>query len=97
VKEIGRLGRWVLRLVPFKFRVKHTRGCDNVVADAVSPTFEGKICEGTELTCANLLESLPLVYSSIESHQADATFCKDMRAKLFADTARMDKFTVCKN
>jgi hypothetical protein len=26
VKEIGRLGRWILRLAPFKFKVVHTRG-----------------------------------------------------------------------
>jgi len=35
VKEVGRLGKWVLRLAPFKFRVKHTRGADNVVAGAL--------------------------------------------------------------
>ena len=41
VKDVGRLGRWILRLAPFKFRVKHTRGVDNVVADALSRMFEG--------------------------------------------------------
>jgi hypothetical protein len=46
VKEIGRLGRWVLCLAPFTFRVKNTRECDKVVADALSRIFEGKICEG---------------------------------------------------
>ena len=96
VKEIGRLGRWVLRLAPFKFRVKHTRGCDNV-ADALSRIFEGKICEGPELTCASLLESLPLVYSSIESHLADDRFCKDVRAKLVTDPAEVDKYSIFKN
>jgi hypothetical protein len=34
-KEIGRLGRWVLRLAPFKFGVKHTKGAENVVDDAL--------------------------------------------------------------
>ena len=41
VKEIGRLGRWILRLAPFKFRVVHTKGSENVVADALSRVFEG--------------------------------------------------------
>ena len=36
VKDVGRLGCWILRLAPFKFRVRHTRGVDNVVADALS-------------------------------------------------------------
>jgi hypothetical protein len=37
VKDVGRLGRWILRLAPFKFKVKHLRGVDNVVAHALSP------------------------------------------------------------
>ena len=74
--------------------MKHTRGCDNVLAEALSRNFEGKICECPELTCASLLESLPLVYSSIESHQADDPFCKDVRAKFVAEPAEVDKFTV---
>jgi hypothetical protein len=41
VKDVGRLGRWIMRLSPFKFKVRHTRGVDNVVADALSRTFEG--------------------------------------------------------
>jgi hypothetical protein len=36
VKDVGRLGRWILRLAPYKFRVVHTKGVDNVVADALS-------------------------------------------------------------
>jgi len=87
----------VLRLAPYEFRVKHTRGYENVVAHALSRIFESKICEGPKLTCASLLESLPLVYSSIESHQADDPFSKDVRAKLVAKPAEVDKFTVCKN
>jgi hypothetical protein len=87
----------VLRLAPFKFRVKHTRGYDNVLAHALSRIFEGKICESPELTCPSLLESLPLLYSSIESHQADDRICKDVRAKLVADPAKVRKFSVFKN
>jgi len=41
VKDVGRLGRWILGLAPFKFKVKHTRGVDNVVADSLSRMFEG--------------------------------------------------------
>ena len=41
VKEIGRLGRWILRLAPLKFRVVRTKGSENVVADALSRIFEG--------------------------------------------------------
>ena len=97
VKDIGRLGRWVLRLAPFKFRVKHTRGADNVVADALSRVFEGKSCENPELTCAVLMESLPLVYSSIEEHQADDPFCKDLRQKILTAQSTAEKFRIHQN
>ena len=66
VKDVGRLGRWILRLAPFKFRVTHTRGVDNVVADALSRMFEGECSETLEVTCTSLMQSLPLVYSSLE-------------------------------
>ena len=40
VKDVGRLGRWILRLAPLKSRVHHKKGTDNVVADS-SQMFEG--------------------------------------------------------
>jgi hypothetical protein len=39
VKDVGRLGRWILRLAPFKFKVCHTKGSDNIVADMLSRVF----------------------------------------------------------
>ena len=54
VKDIGRLGRWILRLTSFKFRVKHTRDRDNVVAVALSRMLEGTAVEIPEASCAAL-------------------------------------------
>jgi hypothetical protein len=39
VKELGRLGRWILRLAPFKFKVAHISGKNNVVADCLTRQF----------------------------------------------------------
>ena len=39
VKNVRKLGRWILCLAPFKFKVHH-KGVDNVVADS-SQMFEG--------------------------------------------------------
>ena len=39
VKELGRLGRWILRLAPFKFKVVHTQGKVNVVADCLTRQY----------------------------------------------------------
>jgi hypothetical protein len=57
-KDVGRLGQWVLRLAPFKFKVRHTRGVDNVVADALSRMFEGQCEDNPDIVCASLLEAL---------------------------------------
>jgi hypothetical protein len=79
-KDVGRLGRWILRLTPFKFQVRHIRGTDNVVADALSRMFEGQVPETPEKAYMGLLQSLPLVYSSVSDHQKQDPFCVDLRA-----------------
>ena len=94
VKEIGCLGRWILRLAPFKFKVKPPRGADNVVADALSRVFEGQSEESPEMVCAALLESLPLVYSSMEEHQGNDPFCKDLREKIVSGQTGVDNFHI---
>jgi hypothetical protein len=68
-KDVDRLGRSVLRLAPFKFRAKHTRGVDNVVADALSRMFEGYSEGHLDVACASLFEALPLAYLSLAEHQ----------------------------
>jgi hypothetical protein len=39
-KELGRIGRWILRLAPFKFRVSHISGKTNIVADCLTRQYE---------------------------------------------------------
>jgi hypothetical protein len=69
-KDVGCLGRWILRLAPFKFKVQHSHGRNNVVADALSRMFGESLEENAQVSCAMLLQSLPLVYSSLLEHQA---------------------------
>ena len=38
-KQLGRIGRWVLKLGHFNFKVQHIRGTQNVVADTLSHMF----------------------------------------------------------
>jgi hypothetical protein len=97
VKEIGRIGKWVLRLAPFKFRVLHTKGSDNVVADALSRVFEGNIQESPEIKCATILESLPLVYSSLEEHQMSDQLCGDIKQRITNNSAGIENFQIREN
>jgi hypothetical protein len=39
-KELGRIGRWVLHLAPFKFRVSHISGKANVVTNCLTRQHE---------------------------------------------------------
>ena len=97
VKELGRLGRWVLRLAPFKFRVIHTKGSDNVVADALSRVFDGTVQKSPEMVCAAILESLPLVYSCLKEHQSNDQFCGDIKQKIASNSVGIENFQVRKN
>jgi hypothetical protein len=66
VKDVGRLGRWIMRRAPFKFRVNHTHGEGNVVADALSRMFEGQETTEQESGFIALLKSLPLFILLLE-------------------------------
>jgi hypothetical protein len=81
VRDVGRLARWILRLAPFKFKVKHTRRVD-VVADALSRMFEGSPEETPESCCMALWQELPLVYSSLEAHQGEDPLCQELHSKV---------------
>ncbi|KAJ4436249.1 hypothetical protein ANN_18880 [Periplaneta americana] len=39
-RQLWRIGRWILRLAPFKFNIVHISGKDNVVADCLSRVFQ---------------------------------------------------------
>jgi hypothetical protein len=88
VKDVGRLGRWILRLAPFKFKVKHTRGVENVVADELSRMFKRGGGGNPKVTCAVLLESLTLVYSSLQEHQQRDELCVEAENSCQADWRR---------
>ena len=64
---------------------------------ALSRVFEGKSCENPEVICATLLESLPLVYSSIEEHQTDVSLCNELKGKILAGQPALDNFRLHKD
>jgi hypothetical protein len=91
VKDVGRLGRSILRLAPFKFKVHHTKGADNVVADS-SRMFDGhEVTEQGEGFLA-MIQGLPLVYTSLEEHQKEDPMCKDLLEALKKGDPAATKF-----
>lgn len=80
VNQLGRIGRWILRLSPFKFKVVHVRGSENQVADCLSRMFDPGTEHGPVL-CA-VLPSVPASYTSICEHQKQDPLCRDIYLKL---------------
>jgi len=72
----------------------HTKGTENVVADALSRVFEGRVQEGPDIICASLVGSLLLVYFSIAEHQSDEPSCVDLRQKLVTGQPGTDNFLI---
>jgi len=64
--------------------VQHTRGRDNMVADTLSRIFEDVSGNNTEVSCAVLLDSLHVVYSSLAKRQAKDDFCAYIQRKFEA-------------
>jgi hypothetical protein len=65
-REFGRIGRWVLRLAPFKFKVGLIKGKENVVADCLTRQFEDL---QSEIAFSGLiLGRLPEAFQSIRGH-----------------------------
>jgi len=91
------LGCWILHLAPFKFRVRHTRAVDNVVADALSRMFDGDRGETLEGRCASLIQSMPLVYSFLEEHQKADPWCREILDRTLANLSHGGSFQVHRN
>jgi hypothetical protein len=72
-KELGRIGRWVLRLAPFKFRA-HISGKVNVVADCLATQYEEP---REEVAFSGLvLGHLPEAFQSVSEHQKEDRLSK---------------------
>jgi hypothetical protein len=79
-KELGRIGRWLLRLAPFKFKVSHVSGKSNVVADCLTRQYEELSADDT--FTGLVLQHLPEAFRSIREHQSEDPFCKDLCRKV---------------
>ena len=64
-RQLGRIGRWVIRLSSFKFQAHHIRGTQNVIADALSRMYDDQ----AELVVAPVLLEFPILFEDIGIHQ----------------------------
>lgn len=71
-RQLGKLGRWIVKLSAFKFKVQHIKGTMNVVADCLSRMYHEPSDEGIPTTndCAVLM-NFPLAHVDLLSHQME--------------------------
>ena len=72
----------MVRIAPFEFRVKRTRGADNLVTDTLSRMCTKYGNEDVVVLCNALLESLTLKYTSVEELQKEDEFCKKIQEEI---------------
>lgn len=79
-RKTGRLARWAVRISAFRFQVRHIRGSDNCVADALSRMFASEEQEevepsGSVEVVATILTEIPELFSDLaELQQGDANW-----------------------
>jgi hypothetical protein len=64
-RQLGRIARWVIRLSAFKFDVHHIRGSQNIIADALSHTYD----PGGDVLVAPVLLQFSILFEQIATHQ----------------------------
>jgi hypothetical protein len=66
-RQLGKIGRWVVKISALKFEVRHIRGTQNIVADALSLMFEpSKEEEPSPVSCNLTLTDFPLALEELQ-------------------------------
>ena len=69
---MGKIGRCSAKISALKFQVRHIRGTQNVVADALSRMFESPVEEEpTPIVCNLILTKFPLAFVDLKSLQTE--------------------------
>lgn len=76
----GRLARWAIKLQGFSFEIEHRKGSENVVADALSRSFEG-VDEVAVIDC-EVLPEIDLSSNAFQSAEYSALREKFVLSKL---------------
>jgi hypothetical protein len=82
-RQLGKIGRWVVKISALKFEVRHIRGTQNIVADALSQIFEPSTVEKpSPITCHLTLTDFPLAFRDLKQLQLQDTELADICSKL---------------
>jgi hypothetical protein len=80
-RQLGRIGRLVLRFSPSKFKTVRIRGSKNVLADCLSRTFDVSV-PLTDQLAMQLLQTFPASFETLKDHQKNCSFCHDLYQRI---------------
>jgi hypothetical protein len=82
-RQLGKIGRWVVRISSLNFEVRHIRGTLNIVADTLSRMFEpSQEQEQAQVSCRLTLTSFPLVFQDLAKLQREDVSLADTISRL---------------
>jgi hypothetical protein len=82
-RQLGKIGRWVVKISALKFQVRHIRGTLNVVADALSRMFDPPSEEPVKQALCQLnLTNFPLAFHELSQLQRKDVELADIMGKL---------------
>ena len=82
-RQLGKIGRWVVKISPLKFLVKHIRGTQNIVADKLSRMFEPSEVEEPVVACCNLTTTnFPLAFHDLRKLQLEDPELSEIRTRI---------------
>lgn len=82
-RQLQRIGKWLLRLLPFKFKVVHIRGSENVVTGCLSRMFE-PVDSPTAGPSVRVLQPLPALSETVKYHQSKDPYCIGFHQRIAA-------------
>jgi len=68
-RQLGKIGRWVVKIAAFKFKVQHVRGSQNLIADALSRMYHETPSPAENPHCGAVLLDFPLAFENITTYQ----------------------------
>lgn len=92
-RQLGKIGRWVVQISSFKFKVQHIRGTDNVIADTLSRMFhEDNSTPSLSVPCQSVLMQFPMAFTDILTHQRNDPEWAPILTDLEAGQSRLPYF-----
>jgi transposase InsO family protein len=81
-RQLGKIGRGFVKISALKFKVRHIRGTQNIVADVLPRMFGTPPIKEASVSCAVTLTEFPLAFQGLKQLQLQDPVLVDIKGKL---------------